>query len=141
MVLAGCTLASSRQEESSKKQIAQKNDVELVGDVAGLPVNIKIEHTGTQQEESQTDATKQISSPAAESGLGLILSLILGLTTGGIGYAIKGKMSGTLIRKLVQGIECIKQEAPAAKEMIHQKLRDQGLTDSEKTHIKKVKKK
>jgi hypothetical protein len=136
IVLSSCGLWREDSSSESKTQEIAVNDIELVGDVAGMPVNLNLKHKGTKETQQTTQETKESSSPAGESIIGYLVTLMLG---GGVaGFAIKKLKDGT-IKRIVNGIESFKQEAPAeTTEALHSHL-SKKLDSGDKSLVKKLK--
>jgi hypothetical protein len=132
----GCTLF--RQETTKESNTVLKNDIVLKGDVAGMPVNLKVSHTGKSQ--TTEEEKKDTSSPATEEGFGFLSNLVMLLIGGGgAGFIVK-KMKDGMIKRMSEGVDSFLEEDPKAGEKLKNHL-GRKMDRSDKELIKKVKQK
>lgn len=142
LLCCSCSIVreDTKSSENTQSQTIIKNDVILEGEVAGMPVKLKIKHTGTEQTKSDTtkEESKDTSSPAADSGMGWVGNLLLVLLGGGgIGAVINKVKNGTIAR-ISQGIDSYIEEDAKAGEKLKSHL-SKKMDRSDKNLIKKVK--
>lgn len=133
--ISSCSLI--REEEKKESNTIQKNDISLKGDVGGVPVNLKLIHSGKSQ--TIEESSKDTSSPAIETGSSLITNLLMILAGGGAGGFILKNMRNKMLGRMAQGIEEFSKEDPKAAEKLKTHL-SRRMDSSDKEIIKKVKK-
>jgi hypothetical protein len=140
----GCSIfrTETQSEEKQQSHTIIDNNIEIEGVAAGVPFRARIVHTGKSDTTGtkETQETKDISSPAAESGMGWVGNLLLILLGGGGVGAIINKVKNGTIARITQGVDAFMEENAKAGEQLKNHL-SKKMDRSDKDLVKKVKKK